>query len=606
MIAANKSRRILVTDSDTNAGLACIRDLGRRGFEVFASGSVSSPPSSWSRYTQRYKKTPCAWRNPESAITENLQYAREVGADAILPVSEASLAALQLWQTLIPAEQIILRGNKPALDYGLSKIKTFQRAIELNLPVAQGLIVVAGQEQPKISLHDFPLIIRTDNRWSNDYSQYLKGQSWIIGNQHELTSTHRELQSLGVDYLLQKYFPGRGYGVFIRMFRGRIEHWYTHERLAEIPWFGGVSARRKITFDKSLLHIAKLFFEHLNFSGIAMLELRGRDDIVSDHLQTNGTFLVELNTRPWGSLPLSLHAKIPIISSWATQQLFEPKKLNIKIPLRRKSETFICSNLYPGEVQHVSSILKSLKAKEISPHDALVKIGLSVKTILNPNTRFDFFISDDVFPCLRQWGVFTKAIFLGLTSASNRALTAFFYFAFKSSRFFQINSPLHRKGRPQGRITLLCLGNRCRSPFAEQLLRQYLPEGLHVVSRGLSVKEETIPERFHGLFLKYNLDPTNHRAKSLTKGDIDSSDQLIFMERIHIRVVLRLFGNAHAHKCKLLSDSLPSGKSPDINDPFLLSPGAAAMEFERIANACLNFAQTSIGDEMNCHCSSKS
>ncbi|NBW81392.1 hypothetical protein EBR21_06525, partial [bacterium] len=57
--------RILVTDCDTLAALACVRDLGRAGYDVFACGVGSSPPAAVSRYVKTYRAIVNPWLNPQ-------------------------------------------------------------------------------------------------------------------------------------------------------------------------------------------------------------------------------------------------------------------------------------------------------------------------------------------------------------------------------------------------------------------------------------------------------------------------------------------------------------------------------------------------------------
>jgi hypothetical protein len=97
--------------------------------------------------------------------------------------------------------------------------------------------------------------------------------------------------------LLQQYCRGEGYGVEVLAREGRIVLAFQHHRLAEIPVTGGASAWREGTaLDPVLYGHAERLIQALRWTGLAMVEFKVGEEV----------WLVEINGRVWGSLPLAV------------------------------------------------------------------------------------------------------------------------------------------------------------------------------------------------------------------------------------------------------------------------------------------------------------
>lgn len=115
-------------------------------------------------------------------------------------------------------------------------------------------------------------------------------------------------------------------------------------------------------------------------------------------------------------------------------------------------------------------------------------------------------------------------------------------------------------------ILTVCIGNICRSPVAEELLRQALP-GKKVMSAGLGAlvgneAEPTAQEiaRTHGL------DLSNHRAQQLNSFLCRQADLILVMESSHKHEVESRFpftkGKVHC------LGHISNSEKIDIADPY--------------------------------------
>lgn len=90
------------------------------------------------------------------------------------------------------------------------------------------------------------------------------------------------------------------------------------------------------------------------------------------------------------------------------------------------------------------------------------------------------------------------------------------------------------------RILVVCVGNICRSPMAEAVLRNALKqkEGITVESAGLGALVGSRPSRHSTeLMAERELDISEHKARQLTPDMIRASDLVLVMESGHKRVI---------------------------------------------------------------------
>lgn len=139
------------------------------------------------------------------------------------------------------------------------------------------------------------------------------------------------------------------------------------------------------------------------------------------------------------------------------------------------------------------------------------------------------------------------------------------------------------------KILIVCIGNICRSPTAENLLRGALaPSNVKVSSAGLAALVDSPIEPTARIVLEeHGFLPGEHKAIQLTPQAVSESDLVLVMEQRHINGVLNIAPEARGKVLML-------GKWQDdreISDPYRQGKPAFVHAYALIEEAVHAWAQ---------------
>ncbi len=138
---------------------------------------------------------------------------------------------------------------------------------------------------------------------------------------------------------------------------------------------------------------------------------------------------------------------------------------------------------------------------------------------------------------------------------------------------------------------MVCLGNICRSPLAEGIMKQKIREaGLawQVDSAGTGYWHVgELPDRRSIVTAgQHGIDITDQRARQFQAADFDRFDQIFVMDTQNRRDVLRLApSEAHCTKVILMLDKLYPGEDRSVPDPYYDDDGFEEV-FHLLDRAC--------------------
>lgn len=124
------------------------------------------------------------------------------------------------------------------------------------------------------------------------------------------------------------------------------------------------------------------------------------------------------------------------------------------------------------------------------------------------------------------------------------------------------------------KILMVCLGNICRSPLAEGILRHKSEEkGLdwQIDSAGTGSwhVDEPPDSRSVAVARKYKIDISGQRARQLKKIDLDRFDLIFAMDSSNYQNILRLASTkAQKNKVKLIMNEVTPAHNQAVPDPY--------------------------------------
>ena len=144
------------------------------------------------------------------------------------------------------------------------------------------------------------------------------------------------------------------------------------------------------------------------------------------------------------------------------------------------------------------------------------------------------------------------------------------------------------------KVMFVCTGNICRSPLAHAVLEHKARE------RGLSDALEVESSGIHSYHIGDNADSRmrqtardrgvtlDHKARHLSRQDLNEYDLLLAMDRSHYREMERMAAGdpTLVSKIQLFGSYLDSDQAPDIPDPYYGGQSGFDLVFEMVSEGC--------------------
>lgn len=268
-----KSSTILVTDATRNLGLAVIRELGRAGLDVRGADSRRLPLNLHSRYSPAY-----------------LDY----GATSGLGLSEA---LLDLVETLRP--EVLLPLSTPATHAVCKHRELFELRTNVLVPTYDAFLTAMDNERtlrtcntlgipcPQILTRNEAAQILAEKRAPSEPGRVVvkpkldlgaaRGVRYVASKQGLEAGITENSRWYG-DSVVQEYIPGdtSAMRVVLLLFNRSSEligH-FTARKILQWPETGGVTAVAESTHEPELVKLVVPFFEHLDWQGLAEVELK--------------------------------------------------------------------------------------------------------------------------------------------------------------------------------------------------------------------------------------------------------------------------------------------------------------------------------------------
>lgn len=142
---------------------------------------------------------------------------------------------------------------------------------------------------------------------------------------------------------------------------------------------------------------------------------------------------------------------------------------------------------------------------------------------------------------------------------------------------------------------MVCLGNICRSPLAEGILKSKVdPSKIIVESAGTGGWHagELPDPRSISIAQKYGLDITDQRGRKFSAYDFETYDYIFVMDNSNYRDVVQLAKDEiEKQKVQLILDEIFPGENVDVPDPYFGGEHGFENVYKMLDDACEKIAE---------------
>ncbi|REC46452.1 low molecular weight protein-tyrosine-phosphatase [Chryseobacterium pennipullorum] len=120
-------------------------------------------------------------------------------------------------------------------------------------------------------------------------------------------------------------------------------------------------------------------------------------------------------------------------------------------------------------------------------------------------------------------------------------------------------------------ILMVCLGNICRSPLAEGIMKTKVPEGFEVDSAGtISMHEGEHPDkRAVKTAANHQIDISGQRSRPINRSDFKKFDRIYCMDiDVFEDVISKTENEEERQKVSLFLEVLGDHKNAEVPDPY--------------------------------------
>lgn len=546
--------KVLVIGDDTRSFLASVRSLGRQGIEVHAAPYTLDAPALRSRYIKKVHLLPYylddgkKWLNAIQALMQTEQYAM------VLPCEERGLLPLFVHQAVLPRGTVLAIPNAKALDAFFDKLNTRHLAQQCDVPIPKGHVWQAGSNAAQLQAElGFPMVAKL--RQSYSLAQlYVRTQVRMLDGVAELADWLKNHQPEPGAVFFEQVFEGVGLGVSVLCDRGTVLQAFEHHRANELA--GSSYYRKSMPLNARRVEAVSRMVAAVRYTGLAMFEFKL-------NTRTDQWVLLEVNARPWGSLPLPVAWGVDFPFRLYLLLCRQQRTSAVSYPAHRFNRNLI------SDLWQMRLVAAQLKGRPIVLVLALMRWFASFGRFFLLREKQDVWVLDDPTPA---WVEFKQFIGQRLPKWLTPQVGVPSAGASKAKVKLLANKP--------GHVLFICQGNICRSPYAEIAARSVFSNSglsISVDSAGMLPRNcrPSPPNAIAAARLR-RVDLTRHLSKCTDADLVDGADLIFIFDEINFASFSKRYPG-QLDKLVLLSAFDDSGAAAEVADP----DGKDIVEFEK-------------------------
>ena len=342
----------IILDGELKSALACVRSLGKKGISLSVGAPRSTAMSIHSKYTTVSFLYPSPYVDQKGFVAAVKEEAMRLGdKPVIFALSDSTYLSLYAFREELSIHAALVFPTDDSVEIAFDKASTNSLAqvsgiptISTHTPLRREEVIEVGER-----LH-YPAVLKPRRSVSWREGKGVFGSVSFIQSKEELIQKFFLLRDMsGEAPLIQDLMLGEEYGVEMLVREGVPYALVSHQRLRSLSPTGGASVLKKTLGAGTLKEIleaqAVLLASKLSWSGPLMVEFK------VDH-DSQKPYLMEINGRFWGSLPLSIASGVDMPSLYydAVTQNIVPREI-----VRGRGE--MITSHFLGEVLHLARVL---------------------------------------------------------------------------------------------------------------------------------------------------------------------------------------------------------------------------------------------------------
>ena len=380
--------RVLVLDGHSPAALAFTRSLGRaKHWVAVGSNQGIVAPAASSRYCQLSFTYPVPSEDSAGFVEAVLQFARRNEIELIVPVTDWTVFPLSKNRDRFEGVCRIAVGPNSALQIAADKFRTIDLARELQIPYPRTSLIHSLEElENVVESYEFPVVVkdRFSLRWERDRA--IAGSVAYAYSQDDLRQKVAERLQRVSDVLIQQFVPGGGIGFSALAIGEAVFLPFMWSRVRETdPRGSGSAAAISIPMIDELRESSMALIARAGLQGVCMVEFKK---------PRNGGLpvLMEINARPWGSMPLAIACGVDypfFLVDWILNGKQPPQKIEYK--------QGILSRRFVNDLTHLEHTYHGTPGGWPIPYPSFLRTLLTISVPWYPGMRYaDLWLTDPV------------------------------------------------------------------------------------------------------------------------------------------------------------------------------------------------------------------
>lgn len=303
----------LILDGNLKSALAAVRSLGHTGVPAFVGAERKTGIALHSRYAASTFVYPSPLESQQAFIDVVKNEAIRIGGKPIVyAFSDATVLSLYAYREELGEHMTLVFPEDTSVEIAFDKSATYSLARVSGIPT----ITTYVPEREEEVLHlaptlTYPVVMKTRRSvtWQGD-GVGVFGTAMFIHSGDELIQKFKEIKEIvGESPVVQDLVLGEEYGVEMIAHKGKPFGVVTHHRIRSLSPTGGAGVLKEILDEGDLRNsmetYARALVLKLKWSGPIMVEFKVDSD-------SRVPYLMEINGRFWGSLPLSVTGGVDI------------------------------------------------------------------------------------------------------------------------------------------------------------------------------------------------------------------------------------------------------------------------------------------------------